>query len=51
MSKSYDDRIVRMGFDNTKFESNAAKTMSTLDKLNEKLKLNDEIVKLKKREV
>lgn len=39
MSKSYDDRIVRMGFDNTKFESNAAKTMSTLDKLNEKLKL------------
>lgn len=39
MSKSYDDRIVRMGFDNTKFESNAAKTMTTLDKLNEKLKL------------
>lgn len=39
MSKSYDDRIVRMGFDNSKFESNASKTMSTLDKLNEKLKL------------
>lgn len=39
MSKSYDDRIVRMGFDNAKFESNASKTMSTLDKLNEKLKL------------
>lgn len=39
MNKSYDDRIVRMGFDNTKFESNASKTMSTLDKLNEKLKL------------
>jgi len=39
MSKSYDDRIVRMGFDNSKFESNAAKTMTTLDKLNEKLKL------------
>lgn len=39
MSKSYDDRIVRMGFDNAKFESNAAKTMTTLDKLNEKLKL------------
>lgn len=39
MSKSYDDRIVRMGFDNAKFESNAAKTMSTLDKLDTKLKL------------
>ena len=38
-TKEYDDRIVRMGFDNAKFESNAAKTMSTLDKLNEKLKL------------
>jgi tape measure domain-containing protein len=38
MSKT-DDRIVRMGFDNSKFESNAAKTMTTLDKLNEKLKL------------
>lgn len=36
---SIDDRIVRMGFDNAKFESGAAKTMSTLDKLNEKLKL------------
>lgn len=38
MSKT-DDRIIRMGFDNSKFESNAAKTMTTLDKLNEKLKL------------
>ena len=38
-TKEYDDRIVRMGFDNAKFETNAAKTMSTLDKLNEKLKL------------
>lgn len=39
MSRSYDDRIVRMGFDNAKFESGARQTMSTLDKLNEKLKL------------
>lgn len=39
MSKSYDDRIVRMGFDNAKFEKNASQTMGTLDKLNEKLKL------------
>lgn len=39
MSRSYDDRIVRMGFDNAKFESGAKQTMSTLDKLNEKLKL------------
>ena len=39
MSKSYDDKIVRMGFENAKFEKNAAQTMSTLDKLNEKLKL------------
>ena len=39
MSKKYDDQIVRMGFDNSKFESGAKQTMSTLDKLNEKLKL------------
>lgn len=36
---SIDERIVRMGFDNGKFESGASKSMSTLDKLNEKLKL------------
>ncbi|MBO7452136.1 MAG: hypothetical protein J6U54_17545 [Clostridiales bacterium] len=39
MSSHYDDRIVRMGFNNAKFESGARQTMSTLDKLNEKLKL------------
>lgn len=39
MSRSYDDRIVRMGFENAKFESGAKQTISTLDKLNEKLKL------------
>ena len=39
MSGTYDDRIVRMGFDNAKFEAGAKESMSTLDKLNEKLKL------------
>lgn len=39
MSGTYDDRVVRMGFDNAKFESGAKQSMSTLDKLNEKLKL------------
>lgn len=34
-----EDRIVRMGFENEKFESGARQSMSTLDKLNEKLKL------------
>lgn len=34
-----EDRIVRMGFENEKFESGAKQTMSTLDKLNERLKL------------
>lgn len=36
---SYDDRIVRLGFDNAKFEKGANQSISTLDKLNEKLKL------------
>lgn len=36
---SYDDRIVRLGFDNAKFERGASQSISTLDKLNEKLKL------------
>ena len=39
MSRSYDDRIVRMGFDNAQFEAGTKQTMTTLDKLNEKLKL------------
>lgn len=38
-TSAYDDRIVRMGFDNARFESGASKTISTLDKLNDKLKL------------
>lgn len=39
MSRNRDERIVSMEFDNAKFESGAKQTMSTLDKLNEKLKL------------
>lgn len=36
---SIDERIARLTLDNGKFESGASKSMSTLDKLNEKLKL------------
>ena len=37
MSKQVDERIVSMQFDNKNFESNARTSMSTLDKLKEKL--------------
>ena len=37
MSKSIDERVVRMEFDNKNFETNAKATMSTIDKLKEKL--------------
>lgn len=37
MSKQIDERIVEMRFENDKFEKNVATTMSTLDKLKEKL--------------
>lgn len=37
MSREVDERVVSMQFDNKKFEANAATTMSTLDKLKEKL--------------
>ncbi len=37
MSASVDERIVQMQFDNAQFESKAKVTMSTLDKLKEKL--------------
>lgn len=37
MSASIDERIVQMQFDNAQFESKARTTMSTLDKLREKL--------------
>lgn len=35
--KEVDERVVEMRFDNKKFESNAKETMSTLDRLKEKL--------------
>lgn len=37
MANSVDERVVKMTFDNKKFESNVKTTMSTLDKLKEKL--------------
>ncbi len=37
MSTSVDERVVKMTFDNKKFESNAQTTISTLDKLKERL--------------
>lgn len=39
MSKQIDQRIVEMKFDNKEFEKNVSTTMSTLDKLKEKLLL------------
>ena len=37
MSKSIDERVVQMEFDNKNFEANAKATMSTIDRLKEKL--------------
>jgi tape measure domain-containing protein len=37
MSKTVDERIVSMQFDNKRFESNVATTMSSIDKLKDKL--------------
>ena len=37
MSKTIDERVVSMQFDNSRFEKNVATTMSTLDKLKSKL--------------
>ncbi len=39
MSTTIDQRVVEMRFDNKQFESNVADTMSTLDKLKQKLNL------------
>jgi len=41
MSKTVDERIVSMQFDNKQFESNVKTSMSTLDKLKQSLKLTD----------
>lgn len=40
MSTTVDNRVVEMRFDNKHFESNVATTMSTLDKLKQKLNLS-----------
>lgn len=40
MSRVVDERIVSMQFDNKRFEANVAETMSTLDKLKQKLNLS-----------
>lgn len=39
MSKTIDEKVVEMRFDNKNFESNVQTTMSTLDRLKEKLNL------------
>lgn len=39
MSTTIDERVVEMRFDNSRFERNVATTMSTLDKLKQKLNL------------
>ena len=38
MSKQVEEQVVSMQFDNKNFEKNVSKSMSTLDKLKEKLK-------------
>lgn len=40
MSKKIDERVVEIQFDNKQFERNVSTTMSTLDKLKEKLKFS-----------
>ena len=40
MSKTIDNRVVEMEFDNRQFEKNVSTTMSTLDKLKQKLNLS-----------
>ena len=41
MSREIDERVVQMKFENSKFEQGVSKTMSTLDKLKEKLNFKD----------
>ena len=40
MSKTIDERVVSMEFDNKQFESNVRTSLSTLDKLKQSLKLD-----------
>lgn len=51
MSDNVDEKVVQLRFDNKQFEENAQKSMSTIDKLKEKLgfkKTNDELNELNK---
>ena len=41
MSKQVDERVVEMRFNNKQFESATKESMSTLDKLKQKLQLKD----------
>ena len=41
MSKTIDQRVVEMRFDNANFEKNVSTSMSTLDKLKKSLKFED----------
>jgi len=41
MSRTIDEKVVEMRFDNKQFESNAAQSISTLEKLKQSLKLKD----------
>lgn len=41
MSREVDDRVVSMSFDNKKFEANVKESMSTIDKLKEKLNFDN----------
>ena len=40
MSRSIDEKVVEMRFDNQNFEKNVSTSMSTLEKLNKSLRLN-----------
>ncbi len=48
MSKTVDERVVEMRFDNKQFETNVQTSMSTLDKLKQKLNLSDSAKSLEK---
>ena len=43
MSKTIDERVVEMRFDNKQFESNVQTSLSTLDKLKQSLNLSDSV--------
>ena len=47
MSRTIDERVVSMEFDNRKFETNVSTTLSTLDKLKQKLNFSDSVKGIK----